>query len=368
MNEQKSENENFYHLTHDTFFKEMFQMRNLAIAFLRKFLSQETLKRLDLKNLTIETEDFKDEFFHETRPDMVYRVPIIGRKESVSVHVIIEHKSYNDRETIFQIWKYVHQLCIKDVEIRLTDSETKKRRTWPKNFRISPIIPIVLHHGATPFSGEVELSKLFYQLPGAEEFLPHQKAYLIDLSTIKEEEIPRDANVPELHIVLLIMKTIFEKNRVTLNEKLGEIFEELKPFSDIPMYREIIRYFWHYTLNNVRKLTKTDIQKLETKIREITGEKTMPTVVQRYYQKGIAKGFAEGEAKGKAEGEAKGKAEGKVQGKAEALLRILTKRFRSVPKSLEKRILAITDLERLDQLADFAFDCESLPKFTAAMK
>ena len=340
MSEQKSKTDIPHNLTHDTFFKEMFQMPQLAVAFLKKFLPQKTLEWLDFENLTIETKDFVDDFYRKTRPDMVYEMPIIGEEGKASVHVIIEHKSYDDCETIFQIWKYVHQLCLQDVESRLEDAETKKRKPWSKSFRISPIIPIIFHHGAIPFTGEVELRELFYPLPGAEDFLPNQKAILVDLSKMKAEEIPRDANVPELHIVLLIMKTISDKDDGRLGQKLDEILEELRPFSEIPMYGKLIRDFWFYAMNNVEKLEKTDVENLEIKIREITGDKTMPSIAQQYIQ----------------------------EGKAEMLLRILTRRFRTVPKTLEKRVYTITDPERFDQLADFAFDCETLEDFTDAVR
>ena len=56
---------------------------------------------------------------------------------------------------------------------------------------------------------------------------------------------------------------------------------------------------------------------------------------------------------------------GKAQGKMEA---ILTKRFRIVPEAIQERIFAITDLDRLEYLADFAFECESLEDFSESMK
>ena len=52
------------------------------------------------------------------------------------------------------------------------------------------------------------------------------------------------------------------------------------------------------------------------------------------------------------------------RGRAETLLRILTKRFSSVPESLRARIHTVTDLEHLEKLVDFALDCESLEAFS----
>ena len=91
------------------------------------------------------------------------------------------------------------------------------------------------------------------------------------------------------------------------------------------------------------------------------------------YYSGLEAAKAEGEAKGKAEGEAKGKAEGLVEGEAKgevrAIIRTLTKRFnQQPPKALEEKLLAMTDLEQLDKLAEFAFDCDSMAEFETALK
>ena len=64
----------------------------------------------------------------------------------------------------------------------------------------------------------------------------------------------------------------------------------------------------------------------------------------------------------------KGRAEGHTVGTIAAIFRTLTKRFRAIPESLETRIFAITDLERLEKLADFAYDCQTLAEFAESIK
>ena len=365
-----------YCLTHSAFFEETFQMPSLGIAFLKKILPRKLLKRIDLEKLIVEKAKFSDDFFRETRPDIVYKVPIIGTKELVSFHVIIEHKSFDDHSAIYQIWKYIGQLCFQDVESRLVDPVTKKRKTWPKNFRLSPIIPIILHHGHHPFTGETQLVNLFYPLPGAEEYLPHLQAILVDLSAMEDDQLPRDPNAPELHVVLLIMKTIFSKDKTTLRNNFRAILDELRPYSQNQKYYKLIRKLWCYVVYNTDDLTESDYKGIETEIRETIGDNTMPTLAQMFIDRGMEQGIVQGMEQGIVQGMEQGivqgmeqgKVEGKVEGKAESILLILTKRFSSVPKSLKKQILAVADLKRLDQLADFAFDCKSLAEFTKALK
>ena len=346
-----------YRIQHSTFFEATFGMPSLAKAFLRKFLPRRLVKRLDIEKLVIVKEKFRDGEFRETRPDMVYEVPIIGMNKRVRIHIILEHKSTDDHSAIFQIWKYVGQACVQNVEKQLTNPKTKKHKAWPKNFRLSPVIPIIIHHGLAPFTGETQLAKLFYPLPGVKKYLPRQEAYLFDLSAMKEENLPRDAGAPELYVVLLIMKVIFSKNAATLRRKFREILKELRPYSQNSMYYELIRSFWLYTVYNTERLSEADYEEMDEEIQEtITGDHHMPNFVQTLMDRGMEKGMEKGMELGISQGEAK------------AILRTLTRRFHSIPKSLREGIFAITNLKRLEELADFAFDCESLDEFAAAIK
>ena len=337
-------------LTHNAFFEETFQMPSLAKAFLRQILEPRLLAKLDIENLTVETKKFRDEQFHETRPDMVYTVPIIGAEAAIGFRLIIEHKSYNNRATIYQISNYVHQLFVQEVAARLTDTETKKRKKWPRDFKISPIFPIILYQGSSRFAGKTELSDLFYRLPGIRKFLPRQKALLVDLSAIEDDHLPHDETAPELHAVLLIMKVIFSKNPTIIRRKFSQVLGELKSYAKNPMYRDLIRKLRHYVLWNMKNITEKDCYEIKDEIEGIIeeGDDEMSTFMDIFVEKGRLEGEAKGEAR--------------------AILRTLTRRFQKIPASLKERILAITDLDRLEYLADLAFDCDSLEEFDNAVK
>ncbi|MDR2172012.1 MAG: hypothetical protein LBP59_17850 [Planctomycetaceae bacterium] len=82
---------------------------------------------------------------------------------------------------------------------------------------------------------------------------------------------------------------------------------------------------------------------------------------------GRVEGKAEGKVEGKAEGKAEGRVEGKVEGKAESIIRILTKRFdESVPMKLQNQIMTVNNIDKLDELFDFAWDCVSIGEFSTA--
>ncbi len=60
---------------------------------------------------------------------------------------------------------------------------------------------------------------------------------------------------------------------------------------------------------------------------------------------------------------------GEAKGEVKTTIRALIMRFKSIFNELEEKLLATTDLERLDKLTDFAFDCNSLdePKSTESL-
>jgi hypothetical protein len=356
MGKQRTKKAGEYKLTHDAFFEETFGMPSLGSAFLKRVLPRKLRKQLDFDQLTVVKTKFRDVLFRETRPDIVYNVPIIGSDEYVSFHVIVEHKSFDDHSAIYQVWQYVAQLCVQDVEKRLIDPKMKKRRKWSKNFRLSPIIPIILHHGEKPFTGETQLVNLFYPLPGAEEYLPHLQAILVDLSAIEEGNLPRDPNAPELHVVLLIMKVIFSKDKKTLKHGFFAILDELNPYSQNPRYYELIRKLWHYTLYNARKLTETDYEEFEPAVQKTIGDDNMPTLVEIFMKKGMKQGIEKGIEKGIG------------KGKIESILAILEDGFGEIPQSIQNALAEISDPVALRRLTILAAKCKSLKEFTKALK
>ena len=112
-------------LTHDGYFREAFQIKRFAIAFLRKKLPKETLACLNLNKLTAEKREMTDDLFKGVVADVTYRVPIKGTKKCVNFFVVVEHKSRQDFLTIFQLWCYVYHICRQVFRAAQKRGETK---------------------------------------------------------------------------------------------------------------------------------------------------------------------------------------------------------------------------------------------------
>jgi hypothetical protein len=54
---------------------------------------------------------------------------------------------------------------------------------------------------------------------------------------------------------------------------------------------------------------------------------------------------------------------GKTESKIQAVLKVLNKRFKKVPRSVSQSVNSYTDLIALDSLFELALDCETLAEF-----
>ena len=321
-------------LTHDKLFREVFQWLGLAKAFLRLVLSGPILAKLDLDRLTIEPREFLNIVFKETRADMIYRVPILGSDESLCIYVLLEHKSFNDFFTIFQADQYAGQISQR--EYQKADDEERLN----VHFRFSPVLVIIFHHGERAFTGPIEVAELYEDYGILSDYLPRRRALLFDLSTLSE--IPDDPEAPELYAVLRIMQVIFS---LDLSLRIREVLERLKPYSEIPKYRRLIRFLWYYFVSYTKKRPEQELLMVSDTVKNIIGAREMTTFLEQF----------------RAEGEAIGLAKGKV-------LAILEVRFNDIPKETKDTVQSMTDPTALESLVEHAKTCNSLDEFAEAIR
>ncbi|MDR2170494.1 MAG: DUF4351 domain-containing protein, partial [Planctomycetaceae bacterium] len=105
------------------------------------------------------------------------------------------------------------------------------------------------------------------------------------------------------------------------------------------------------------------IEKGELKMQRLMTTLERTPACAKFFEKHDKAVFAKGINKGKAEGIS----EGIAKGKAENIIRILTRRFDKSPSMrLQRQIMSVKDIDKLDELCDFAFDCVSLGEFATA--
>ncbi|MDR0327079.1 MAG: Rpn family recombination-promoting nuclease/putative transposase [Planctomycetaceae bacterium] len=315
-------------LDHNGFFNNTFQMKRLAKGFLRVTLPKGLRDCLDLDGLTIEPSHLTDDVFTDRFADVIYRVPIKGMERYVDFFVVLEHKSYNDLWTIFQLWQYVALVC------RLGFKTANEENRVSADYRLPPVIAIILHHGESRFTGKTELSELFLQLPDIEKYLPKLQAVLFDLNAVADEDIPFDPEVPELKLVLMALKVVFRKDVTT---KITEILEEIKSLTDDPVIQDIIRTVWHYLVSSAPHMER--YEELFAIINNVVEVESMPTRLEK----------------------------AEVRGQAKMVLKALRKRFENVPSEIEEAVLAMSDSIALESLLEHAIDSETLDEFVTML-
>ena len=327
--------EPLYDLSHDKFFQIVFQLKSLAIAFLKHVLPTKILKQIDLDALTVERRHQISDLFREMIPDIVYRVPIRGRDTFVDFFIVLEHKSSDSFWAILQVWFYVVVICQREY------GKAKDEGRLNVNYRLPPVIAIIFHSGETRFKGFLEVCDTIAAFDGYEEYAPRMKAILYDLNKTGYEEIARDENVPELLFVLTILKAVFDKKLV---QKMKEAIEAYKKHTNDPIKLRLMRTVAVYIYQNARALRKLgESDNFLKEIKNRIGEQNMSTMVE-YWRK-------------------EGKAEGEAKGKADTIVLILNSKFGFIPEELENRINQITDIERLNRLAKSILNCQSLEDF-----
>ncbi|MDR2346118.1 MAG: Rpn family recombination-promoting nuclease/putative transposase, partial [Planctomycetaceae bacterium] len=108
-------------VSHDIFFELVFQIKRVAIAFMKFILPLEFYEQLDWSKINISVSRYRDDFFKEYRTDMVYKIQLKDAgndgndNDYFQVGFIIEHKSYNKPHTIMQLFNYEKQAIDKEI-------------------------------------------------------------------------------------------------------------------------------------------------------------------------------------------------------------------------------------------------------------
>lgn len=129
MKESKINSENYKYelpsifITHDMFFRFLFLQFPFAKAFLQKMLPEKFINKLDFTKLVIEPPEFLDSKFRKHCADAIYQIPYKtstrkNTKERMArIYIILEHKSYEDPLTIFQLARYIVNLMERSLKI-----------------------------------------------------------------------------------------------------------------------------------------------------------------------------------------------------------------------------------------------------------
>ncbi len=315
---------------HDKFFKETFSRLEIARDFLQNYLPPAVSVLLDISTLELRKDSFIDSDLQENFTDLLYRVTLLSGGEAY-VYVLMEHKSYSDPLTPFQLLRYLV-------------------RIWERDLRqgqkiVSPIIPMVIYHGRERWTAVRDFQNLFTGPEALKNYWPAFTYELCDLSAFHGDEI---RGVALAQIGLRLLRYIFDDQ---LTDRLPEIFllfHQLANQKTALEYREtVLRYLSAAT----DRVTRQDLgQIIQTTLNE-QGDKVMPTLAQQWIEEGIAKGLEQGQQ----------------VALRESILDLLQIRFGAFPELIATRLTKVEDLATLRYLNRRAATVETLTAFVEVL-
>jgi hypothetical protein len=308
----------------------------LAGDLLRHYADPVIAKYVNLDNLKPEPTQNFGKAFQELTKDISFASHLIDTKGKSEVLIVAEHKSTPEQFVLLQLLVYLVLTWYK----RWNDAG---RPQSTKKFRLPVPILVVLYNGKENWEGELDIKNMVSPVPPElEPFIPKVKVVFIRLHQFDKRHLP---GKPETQAVVESMIRATEGAFVA---GLGSVIGHFSKSTLDGRIRELIRDIVHYC-DWVEEILPDEVDKaIMNAIKGQEGIKMSQTV-----KKGISTMAWEG---------------GEAAGEARSIIRILTRRFRTVSKPVKDKVSSITDITRLDTLTDKAVDCRSLDEFAEALQ
>jgi hypothetical protein len=236
-------------------------------------------------------------------------------------YLLLEHKSSPDEGARLQLLRYIVRL--------LTNWYEQNGRQLP----LPPVLPLLAHQGPGEWTFSCEFADLFGDAPAAlRPYLPTFRHALVDLAATPDEVL---STIARLRALLTALKYC---RRSELPERLDIILAEAEALEQ----RDLILILTYLDKGPVAVSRKKMRQVLSARAHD-NEETIMGWITQPYFEDGLEQG----------------RVQGRTEGQAEWLVRLLEKRFGTLPEHLRARVFD-ADAQSLDAWLDRVFDAADL--------
>ena len=304
---------------HDTFFREVFSVKENALDFLSGTLPPALKRELSLETMQLDSNSYTDSKLKTHFSDMVYTCSTKSGS-SVRISLLFEHKSYKPKYPRLQLLRYMVNIWYS----RLKQGE-----------ELQPVIPIVLYHGTAKW--RKKRFRDYFRVGGSvfDRFIPAFDYILADLSEYTNEEIKDGMfNRSALIISLFLFKYIFKpKLLITYLKKfleLGKLY--YREEEGLRFIESVFRYI--FTAANIEH------EKIITRAAELSNsmEDTAMTAADRLRKEG--------------------KEQGELLKEQQVLIRLVNKKF-GLTEDEKDTIQSCNEPEKLDKALDTILTAES---------
>ena len=311
---------------HDSFFVKSLGDVNAMREFLELNLPNEIIKNIKVETISKENTTFVDGNLKKLFSDLIFNVELESGNKGYVVF-LFEHKSTVEKDTVFQIFKYL---------ARIWDEVISDKR-------LPVIIPVLFYHGKEKWTAPMKLSGLIEDdFDWAKKIIPDFEYFIYTLKDLRE--VYPNINVPKLKLYIKTLQLSHSKTDEEFYDRLENLLIELDKYCGKTGQSVYFRVAMRYILETSGK-SETDEKIIELSKKFIPERKgDIMTVAEELRKEGEQRGIEKGERKVL----------------IETVTTLLEKKFNlELPNNILKKI-AITDTEKLIKIRDNIFDIENL--------
>jgi predicted transposase/invertase (TIGR01784 family) len=303
---------------HNALFKGVFGEPEHARGVLRAVVPAVLGEALDWSTLTLRPGSFVDSTLRHQHTDLLYSTTWRDGSGEALVYFLFEHQSTlpDGGLMAYRLLRY---------QVRIWESW---RADHPAATTLPMIIPIVMYHGAAPWSAPRTFDALLDVPPGMQPALdPYLVRFgylLIDLSEISDDELRSRAMMTALgKLVAMCFK--HARTRADFVELLGRWIDVVREVVGAPNGLQALEWVLRYILQVSENIQREALQALLERELGPEAKDTIVTVGQQLIEQGRQQGIEQG----------------RQQGFQEMLLHLLRQRFGDeVDDQIERRIRA----------------------------
>lgn len=318
-------------------------------ANLREFLHAaipELAAGFDCERACLIYPNFPMEDWRSRTADLPLEIPYRtaeGAKTAL-VCVLIEHQS--DTDALIPLRVLYFAVVYWDRQWKAW-AETKPPRP---PLRFSPVLPIVLYTGPTPWGSNRTMADLLAEPKAFHPFAPKWEPLFWNLADYSPEQL-LDSGAPWLQMLSVLRveraeAAVFQNVFAEAAQRLAALqgHEEVRGFDCL---RAVCTYAsWRRPFTEAEELQKILRKTLPLRVEKV--QEMMQTIADQLVERGRIEGRAEGE----------------LQTHRDNLHRLLLRKFKQVPDAVLQHIESCTDVEKLKTALDRVLDWTSVDEFS----